>query len=78
MNVNVKNARANFSQLLDAVAAGQEVTIQRHGAVVARLVPPKKAKPNRLPSLQTHRDSMTVRGKSLSQEVILARDEERY
>jgi len=40
-------AKTHLSQLLDAVAAGKRVVIQRHGKPVAELIaskPPKKAK----------------------------------
>ena len=37
--VGVYEARTRFSQLLQRVAAGEEITITRHGHPVARLVP---------------------------------------
>jgi prevent-host-death family protein len=37
--VDVDEAKTHFSRLLDAVAAGQSVTIARAGVPVARLVP---------------------------------------
>lgn len=33
-------AKARFSELLDRAEAGEEITIRRHGRVVARLTPP--------------------------------------
>ena len=36
---NVTNARARFSNLLDRVAAGEDIVITRSGRPVARLVP---------------------------------------
>lgn len=39
-SVGVHEAKTQLSQLLHLVAAGEEVTITRRGAVVARLVPP--------------------------------------
>jgi len=36
-------AKTHFSELLEKVAAGQEVTITKHGVPVARLVPIKPA-----------------------------------
>lgn len=36
--VDVIEAKAHLSALLDRVAAGEEITITRHGQVVARLV----------------------------------------
>ncbi len=37
--VNVRKARAQISQLLDAVESGEEIIIQRNGKPIARLVP---------------------------------------
>jgi prevent-host-death family protein len=41
--VNVREARARISQLLDAVEAGEEIIIKRNGNPVARLVPIKSS-----------------------------------
>jgi prevent-host-death family protein len=38
-SVGAYEAKTHFSQLLERVAAGEEITITRHGAPVARLVP---------------------------------------
>jgi prevent-host-death family protein len=38
-SIQVVEAKAQFSALLAAVEAGEEVAITRHGKVVARLVP---------------------------------------
>jgi prevent-host-death family protein len=37
--VRIVEAKAKFSALLAAVEAGEEITITRHGRVIARLVP---------------------------------------
>ena len=37
--VGSNQAKTQFSQLLDRVAAGEEITITRHGVPVARLLP---------------------------------------
>ena len=37
--VGAYEAKTRFSQLLERVAAGEEITITRHGSPVARLVP---------------------------------------
>lgn len=37
-----RSAKAHLSELLEKVEAGAEMTITRHGAPVARLVPVKK------------------------------------
>jgi prevent-host-death family protein len=38
--VGAYEAKTRFSQLLERVARGEEITITRHGHPVARLVPP--------------------------------------
>ena len=38
-SVGAYEAKTRFSQLLERVAAGEEITITRHGNPVARLVP---------------------------------------
>lgn len=40
--VGAYDAKTHFSELLEKVAAGEEITITRHGTPVARLVPVKK------------------------------------
>lgn len=77
MEVNVKEARANISSLLDRIQKGEEVLILRRGKRVARLVPVDTAQ-RRLPDLSTFRNSLQVKGEPLSQTVIQDRDQERY
>jgi prevent-host-death family protein len=74
--ISVKEARSNLSALLDRVAAGEEVILLRRGKEVARLVPPQNQ--GLLPSLKDFRDSLQITGAPLSDEVINAREEERY
>lgn len=40
--IGAYEARTHFSELLERVGLGEEITITRHGAPVARLVPVKK------------------------------------
>ena len=40
--VGAYEAKTHLSELLEKVAAGAEITITRHGAPIARLVPMKK------------------------------------
>ncbi len=75
--VSVREARQNLKALLDQVAAGHEVVLLRRGKEVARLVPPAGDK-SRLPSLKDFRESISLKGESLSAEVIKGRREERY
>jgi prevent-host-death family protein len=41
--IGAYEAKTRFSQLLERVAMGEEITITRHGQPVARLVPPLQA-----------------------------------
>ena len=41
--IGAREAETNFGQLLDQVAAGEEVVITRSGKAVARLLPPDLA-----------------------------------
>ncbi len=41
-SVGAYDAKTHFSELLEKVESGQEITITRHGTPVARLVPMKK------------------------------------
>lgn len=75
--VSVKEARQNLRELIEQVAAGEEIILLRRGKEVARIVPPKRSR-KKLPSLESLRESIHLKGKALSQEVISAREEERY
>ena len=48
ITMNVAEAKAKLSQLLDAATAGDEVVIARAGRAVARLVPVEAPAPRRL------------------------------
>lgn len=41
-SVGAYEAKTHFSELLEKVASGEEITITKHGTPVARLVPVKK------------------------------------
>ena len=47
-SVGAFDAKTHLSGLLDRVAAGEEITITRHGSPVARLVPVRPSNPQRL------------------------------
>jgi prevent-host-death family protein len=76
VEINVKDARSQLSELLDRVERGEEVIIRRRGKKVAKLVSPETAHP--LPSLRQFRAALKIKGKPMSEMVIRARDEERY
>jgi prevent-host-death family protein len=46
--VGTFEAKAHLTRLLDRVAAGEQITITRHGTPVARLVPVKPASSRQL------------------------------
>ncbi len=77
MEVNVKEARANISTLLDKTLNGEEIMIVRRGKKVARLVPLDNDL-KRLPDLSDFRNSIIRQGKSLGQAVLDNRNEERF
>lgn len=76
MEVNVKEARGNFSSLLDRVERGEEIIIKRRGKKIARLISPENDK--FLPSLQNFRASIKLTGDPLSKTVNDLRNEERF
>ena len=77
MEVNVKEARAKISSLLDRTQKGEEVVIVRRGKRVARLVAVGDTD-KRLPDLRAFRNSISLKGEALSGAVIQGRSEERY
>ncbi len=77
MKVSVREARKNFSQLLNYVEAGEEITITRNGKEIAKLVSQAKTK-KYLPDLTEFRNSIDLKGEDMSQTVIKMRKESRY
>ncbi|MCF8053433.1 MAG: type II toxin-antitoxin system prevent-host-death family antitoxin [Desulfobacterales bacterium] len=77
MEVSVKEARLKISALLDRTQKGEEILILRRGKKVARLVPVAGSE-RRLPDLAAFRESISIKGDSLSQTVIDGRNQERY
>ena len=77
MEINIREARARISTLVERAQKGEEIMILRRGKKVARLVPVETTQ-KRLPDLSAFRDSMRTKGKPLSQAVIEGRNQERY
>lgn len=75
--VNARDARAGLPALLNRVARGEEIVIQRRGKAAARLVPPIRSRMP-LPDLTAFRASIRVKGEPMSITVAKARREERY
>jgi prevent-host-death family protein len=65
--VSFTDFRKNASSYLDLVEKGDEVEIQRHGKVVARLIPPG---PPREPAWRKPGLKLVTKGLSLSQAII--------
>lgn len=74
---NIKTARENLRSLIDDVLEGEEVVLLRRGKPVARLAPVESEIPP-LPDLGGFRDSIHVEGRALSEEVVSAREDERF
>lgn len=75
--INVRETREKLSHLLDAVAAGEDIVILRHGKPAARLtaaLPEKIQFPNR----SELRASLPHARESSAQAVRELRDDERY
>ncbi|MCC5650355.1 hypothetical protein LC609_10990 [Nostoc sp. XA013] len=66
----------NLKSLLERVARGEEVILLEQDKAVARLVPPLQ-KQEQLVSMKQFRDSLAIKGESLSATVINSRTEER-
>jgi prevent-host-death family protein len=75
--IGIRELRRNLSAVLKAIARGEEVTVVRRGEPVARLVPPERCAP-RLPSMKALRDSIGVRGGTLSEDVVSEREAGRF
>lgn len=77
MEININEAKSKMSSLLDLSLKGEEVVIMRRGKRVARLVPVRSTD-KKLPDLHAFRDSIIVKGGSLSNCVIQERSKDRY
>lgn len=77
--VNIADAKAQFSALVDRAAAGEHVQILRRGKPVAQIVPvPMPRKPIDFAALRALTDAMPVQQETGSDLVRRMRDGERY
>jgi prevent-host-death family protein len=77
--INLADAKAHFSELVDRVEAGETVDILRRGKLVARLTPPERPrKPVDVARLRTLTDQMPMAPASDMDFVERMRDEDRY
>ncbi|BDI16294.1 hypothetical protein ANSO36C_20960 [Nostoc cf. commune SO-36] len=49
VNINIQEAEIVFSELLNRVSQGEEITITQNGVAIARLVPVNQNPPKRIP-----------------------------
>ena len=75
--VNLREARRRLSQLVDAAERGESTVITRRGKKVARLVPAQERPLPGLPDLTDFRASLKPKGRSLTDELLAQREDER-
>ena len=75
-SMNVKDARRQFAKLINSVQRGRSIAVTRRGKTVAQITPPATSGP--LPDLSAFRQSIQLRGESLSDTVTSRRNQERY
>jgi antitoxin (DNA-binding transcriptional repressor) of toxin-antitoxin stability system len=75
LRISVEEAARNLKSLLEQVARGEEVILLEQDKAVARLVPLVQ-KEQQLATMKKFRDSLAIKGESLSATVINARTEE--
>ena len=73
--MSVREARRNFSALLDQVKQGEEIVLTEHGRPVAKLVPPDQTRGAIVPDFAAFRRGMPVFDPSLSSTVTEDRDD---
>jgi prevent-host-death family protein len=57
VNVGMQEAKKSFSKLIAAVEAGEEVTLERYGKAVARLIPFEETEARRAEKVQRTSDT---------------------
>jgi prevent-host-death family protein len=76
--VKSRDARRQFSQLVDEAKQGKSVIIARYGRPVASLGPIDPPHERGLPDLSEFRQSVQSEGTGLSKRLIQSRRQERY
>lgn len=77
MDIGSKELRNRLSEILDRVARGERVVVRRRGKPAVALTA-VRGKPRGLPDLTEFRARIKVRGRPMSEEVRIARNEERF
>lgn len=76
--VNLADAKARLSELVERAAAGETVLITRRGKPVAEIVPVKTRKPIDFAALRALTDSMPMQKESAGRFIRKMRDKARY
>ena len=77
--INMADAKAHLSEVLDRVEKGERITITRRGKVVAQLVPPEKVfKRISAEKLAAFAATLPYQEQSAADVIRQMRDEERY
>jgi len=75
--VKVNEVREHLAEYLSDAEKGEEIIITKHSRPIARLVPLEPSSPG-FPDLSSHRKSVTVKNRPVSETIIDQRKEERY
>lgn len=77
--MNMADAKAHLSEVLDRVEKGERITITRRGKVVAEIVPPeKKLTKINLAEIRAFAASLPLQNHQAGEFIRQMRDEERY
>ncbi len=76
IRTNAKEARQNFSHLLDQVEKGEEIFVLRRGHIIAHIIPHTKSAKKSLPNLKEFRSKLKIKGAFLSEMIAKAREKE--
>lgn len=77
--INLADAKARFSEIVDRVEAGETVQILRRGKAVAQLTPVRrKLKPVDVAALRRAAQAMTPQTESAGDLIRRMRDDDRY
>ena len=77
-SVSIKDARQHLAELVDSASRGSTTVITRRGKQVAILAPIPSESSSNLPDLAEFRQSIAIKGKSVSSTVIENRRNARY
>ena len=76
--ISMREARKHLSELIDAANRGEQIILTRRGKNVARLMPAADTEAAGLPDLKDFRASLKIIGRSLTNELLDQRNEERF